>query len=203
MPVDAVMSAGRASVSSGSTSATVAAIRGLPTLNLNDRAASVMTDQKVTSLPVPAVVGMVIKGGIAFCTIPRPSYSRISPPFVTITPIALAVSIGLPPPRATMASQPSESASFAPLLTDVFRGLGTTSSKTTVPMFASASEPSTGSSRPAATTPGSVTTKTRVPPRPFTASPTCVAGPVSEFDARWKLETETLHIGPSVSLQQS
>ena len=65
MPVAAVTAAGRPSVSSGSISATCAAISGVPpTLNLICRSWSVITAQSVTSLPVPAVVGIAISGGM-------------------------------------------------------------------------------------------------------------------------------------------
>ena len=109
-PVLAVMCAGMSSISSGSISATYGAISPVPpALYLMWRAGSVITDQRVTSLPVPAVVGTVIRGGMRFligCGSAH-SYSRIEPPFVTTTPIAFAVSIGLPPPRPIRPSQPS------------------------------------------------------------------------------------------------
>ena len=69
----AVRVAGSPTVSSGSTRATRAAIRGLPTLILNDLAVSVTTDQNVTSLPVPAVVGMAMSGVMGLRHEPKPS----------------------------------------------------------------------------------------------------------------------------------
>ena len=67
MPVAAVTAAGRPSVSSGSINATCAEISGVPpTLNLIRRSWSVITDQSVTSLPVPDVVGIAISGGMRF-----------------------------------------------------------------------------------------------------------------------------------------
>ena len=62
MPVDAVSSGGMVRVISGSTSATFGAMRGSLILNLNFSLESVITELKVTSLPVPAVVGMAING---------------------------------------------------------------------------------------------------------------------------------------------
>ena len=51
----------------------MAAHSGLPTLILNERSVSVMTAQNVTSLPVPAVVGMAISGVMGRVSMPRPS----------------------------------------------------------------------------------------------------------------------------------
>ena len=52
-------------MSSGSMSATCAPISGVPpTLNLILRSRSVITAHSVTSLPVPAVVGIATSGGM-------------------------------------------------------------------------------------------------------------------------------------------
>ena len=65
MPVAAVIAGGSPSISSGSTIATCAPMSGVPpTLNLIRRSWSVMTAQSVTSLPVPAVVGIATSGGM-------------------------------------------------------------------------------------------------------------------------------------------
>ena len=65
MPVPAVTAGGSFTVSSGSINATHEAMFGVPpTLNLIFRLGSVMTAHRVTSLPVPAVVGTAIMGGI-------------------------------------------------------------------------------------------------------------------------------------------
>ena len=67
-----------------------------------------ITAQSVTSLPVPAVVGIATSGGMRSVDRAWPySYSRIEPPCATTTPIAFAVSIDEPPPSATSPSQPS------------------------------------------------------------------------------------------------
>ena len=65
MPVPAVTGGGSFTVSSGSMTATHAAMSEVPpTLNLILRFGSVMTAHSVTSLPVPAVVGTAIIGGM-------------------------------------------------------------------------------------------------------------------------------------------
>src|SRR2546430_6720458 len=65
MPVPAVTDGGSLTVSSGSMTATHDAMCGVPpTLNLIFRLGSVITAHRVTSLPVPAVVGTAIMGGI-------------------------------------------------------------------------------------------------------------------------------------------
>ena len=90
MPVPAVTAGGSSSVSSGSIRATQAPIRPVPpTLNLILRAGSVITAHSVTSLPVPAVVGTQIVGGMRFligCGSAH-SYLRIEPPLAATTPI--------------------------------------------------------------------------------------------------------------------
>ena len=65
-----------------------------------------MTENAVTSEPVPAVVGMAMSGTILPGTLCAPSYSSILPPYFTTTPTALATSIGEPPPKATIKSAP-------------------------------------------------------------------------------------------------
>src|SRR5881397_1088251 len=110
MPVPAVTAGGSLTVSSGSITATQAAMWGVPpTLNLILRVGSVMTAHSVTSLPVPAVVGTAIIGGmrerIGLC--PH-SYSTMLPSWAATTPMPFAVSIELPPPIATSPSQPCD-----------------------------------------------------------------------------------------------
>ena len=70
--------------------------------------------------------------------------------------IALAASIGLPPPRPTRPSQP-RSGSSSPARTSASVGLAWTPSKT----IADSRRPTTSSTRPEATRPGSVTTRGR------------------------------------------
>ena len=109
MPVPAVTPAGRLTLSCGSIRATQAAMFGVPpTLNFTLRSGSVITAQSVTSLPVPAVVGTAISGGMRewIGSFPH-SYCPMLPPCTATTPMPLAVSIELPPPMATRLSQPS------------------------------------------------------------------------------------------------
>src|SRR6184192_3378276 len=108
MPVPAVTPAGRLTLNAGSTSATHDAMFGVPpTLNFTFRSGSVITAQSVASLPVPAVVGTATSGGMRVVIgVPPYSYSTIEPPWATSTPTDFAVSIELPPPRATRPSQP-------------------------------------------------------------------------------------------------
>lgn len=73
MPVPAVTPGGRFTVRAGSITATHDAMLGVPpTLNLIFRSGSVITAHSVTSLPVPAVVGMAIMGGIRWAMGSRP-----------------------------------------------------------------------------------------------------------------------------------
>jgi hypothetical protein len=73
MPVAAVSIFGMDAVSPGSHRATFAAILGCLMLNLNLSVVSVMTELKVTSLPVPDVVGMATRGSVSPVTAFRPS----------------------------------------------------------------------------------------------------------------------------------
>src|SRR5437879_13439593 len=102
MPVPAVTAGGSLTVSSGSITATHDAMFGMPpTLNLIFRFGSVMTAHKVTSLPVPAVVGTAIIGGIrARIGLWPHSYSTLLPARRANTPTPSAVPTGLPPPAA-------------------------------------------------------------------------------------------------------
>src|SRR5207245_507510 len=115
MPVPAVTGGGSLTVSSGSMTATQDAMCGVPpTLNLIFRLGSVITAQSVTSLPVPAVVGTAIMGGIRDSIGLWPhSYSTMLPLCAATTPMPLAVSIELPPPIATRPSQPCDRYSAA------------------------------------------------------------------------------------------
>src|SRR5438067_3725683 len=171
-------------MSSGSTSATCAPISGVPpTLNLIFRSGSVMTAHSVASLPVPAVVGTATSGGMRLVIgVPPYSYSRIEPPCATSTPAAFAVSIELPPPSATSPSQPDSRYAALARPTSSMSGFGRTSSKTTAPPRCA----SVALASPAETTPGSVTSRGRVTPRPATSSPTCAIAP-----APWTMRVGT------------
>ena len=75
-PVAAVTRAGIERVSSGSSSATLASRCGLKMTVLRPVAASVTTPERPTSLPVPAVVGMVTMGG-TFGPMKLPAVDRV------------------------------------------------------------------------------------------------------------------------------
>ena len=77
MPVAAVSAGGRFSVSSGSTTASRGSMDGLRRLAFTRCAGDDSTAFRVTSLPVPAVVGTAMKGAAALgigCA--RPTTSR-------------------------------------------------------------------------------------------------------------------------------
>src|SRR2546425_11751019 len=103
MPVPAVTPAGRLTLSAGSTSATHDAMLGVPpTLNFTFRSGSVITAQRVTSLPVPAVVGTATSGGgrAGVGALPPSSCARL-PPRTHTTPRPLGAPGRRPPPTAT------------------------------------------------------------------------------------------------------
>src|SRR5256712_11327676 len=116
MPVPAVTAGGSLTVSSGSITATQAAMWGVPpTLNLILRVGSVMTAHSVTSLPVPAVVGTAIIGGMRErIGLWPPPYSTMLPAGAGATPLPLAASLQLPPPNAAPPAPPPRLDSAAP-----------------------------------------------------------------------------------------
>ncbi|MNE70749.1 hypothetical protein D3C80_1665670 [compost metagenome] len=80
-------------------------------------------------------------------------------------PMPLAQSIGLPPPTATITSQPLARYSSAPCITSSTRGLGDTAVYSTWAMPWRSRLASTSPTQPAACTPGSDTTSTRRAPK--------------------------------------
>ena len=88
------------------------------------RTGSVTTAPRVTSLPVPTVVGMAINGRGGFLNVSIPSYRATVPSLVDSIATALAASIELPPPTATMPSQPTSLTNRAAFSTVVLTGLG-------------------------------------------------------------------------------
>jgi len=142
-----------------------------------------MTAQSVASLPVPAVVGTATSGGIRLVIgVPPYSYSTIEPPWAASTPIDFAVSIELPPPRATRPSQPASTYAARARPTSSMSGFARTSSKRTA--FSRCA--SVASARPAATTPLSVTSRGRLTPSSATSSPTRAIAP-----APWTIRVGT------------
>ena len=90
---------------------------------------SVITEEKVISLPVPDVVGIVMKRGSGFVAAVLPSYFLISVSlWASKTPTDFAQSIGLPPPTAIIQSQSFSLAIFAPSSTLTSLGLASTPS---------------------------------------------------------------------------
>src|SRR4030042_5709431 len=106
-PVAMVIFWGIETVNSGSTRATLGMIIGLAISIFTSRSVSVMMVNWVTSLPVPAVVGMAMSGDPRFGILLAPRKSvRLRPGLVARAAMALAVSIGLPPPTAIKKSAP-------------------------------------------------------------------------------------------------
>ena len=90
------------------------------------RAVSVMTADGLTSLPVPAVVGMARTGSGSFRSAPKSSQSRGWPPLVRSKAMHLAESMADPPPTATKASARKPAARPAPARQSTSRGFGST-----------------------------------------------------------------------------
>src|SRR5436190_1688436 len=105
-PVAAITCDGAASTRSGSTRAASAPSFRSAKTSLKWTSGSVITATKVTSEPVPHVVGMQTRGGSSFGTLSRPRKRLIGAPLVSSTPVPFAQSIELPPPRPTRTSQP-------------------------------------------------------------------------------------------------
>ena len=85
-----------------------------------------ITENAVTSEPVPAVVGIAMSGIIFPGTLCAPSYSVMLPPYFAVTPTALATSIGEPPPSATIKSAPASLnavVAFSTVVTDGFASI--------------------------------------------------------------------------------
>ena len=108
MPVAAVGPGGNPNVSSGSQMATDGISGGANTTALRWPSVSVTTALRPTSLPVPAVVGSAIIGGIACTTslLPpiRSSYCASGGSCVTSSRMIFPASMAEPPPRATIES---------------------------------------------------------------------------------------------------
>src|SRR5699024_4531676 len=152
IPVIAVTCGGIDVCNSGSIIVKCAAINGPPVLNLYSLSSSVITAHCVTSEPVPAVVGIVVKGGIRFAKGFLPSaasYSNTDASCAISTPIAFAVSIELPPPTATNPSQLFSLYKAEPSATERTGGLGSTLLKRTTSMPADFNDCSTGLVTPA------------------------------------------------------
>ncbi|MNS81223.1 hypothetical protein D3C72_1149300 [compost metagenome] len=113
-PVDTVTAGGTVSISSGSTIASFGQVHSRCREYFFCAALSQRVAQGVTSLPVPAVVGIAIRallraGVKGWPSASKPSNSSNCPESVP-TIRALAVSMALPPPRAMTVWQSSASA---------------------------------------------------------------------------------------------
>ena len=106
IPVSAVMRAGSVKVSSWSTTAASGSAPRPAISIFSSLAVSVMTVKRVASLPVPAVVGTQITGTAPVFAAAGTLKARICVPAGAAARIAmaLAVSIGLPPPNPTRQS---------------------------------------------------------------------------------------------------
>ena len=161
-------------MSSGSMSATCAPISGVPpTLNLIFRSWSVITAQSVTSLPVPAVVGIATSGGMRCRSDRGPTRSRRSSRRARPRRRSTSRCRSTTRRRARRARRSLARVHLAPSSTSAMSGFGRTSSKTT----ASSRCSSARSARPAATTPGSVTSRGRVTPSSRSVSPSRAIAP--------------------------
>ena len=106
MPVEAVMDGGRLNVTFGSSTAYLG-INGKSLIAyLYLVSASVITAERVVSLPVPAVVGIAVRRGSFLCILRIP-FIRARDCFglAIRAPTAFAQSMLEPPPKPMMASQ--------------------------------------------------------------------------------------------------
>ena len=131
MPAAAVSDGGQDTVRSGSTSATFGQLRMSNRFIFLRRAVSVMTADGLTSLPVPAVVGMARTGSGSWPSAPKSSQSRGCPPLVRSRAMHLDESMADPPPTATSPSAPKSAARSAPARQSTSRGFGSTCWKST------------------------------------------------------------------------
>ncbi len=175
-PELAVTAGGSVYVRLGSTRATRASIDGLRRLTLTRCRGEARTAFRVTSLPVPAVVGIAIHGTEGRSSgRPAPMTSRwsnSSPPLPSMAAIALAPSIALPPPNPTTTSDPAASASATPSRTT--STVGSPRTVTTSCRSPAASSRSTTGAARSADVP--VTRRTR-DPNAAARSPACSSVP--------------------------
>ncbi|MCY1504170.1 hypothetical protein D9M68_383270 [compost metagenome] len=168
-PVDTVVPAGTESMSSGSTMAASGQVASRCSEYFFWLPASQMVAHGVTSLPVPAVVGTAISGltlaGTKGLPVASSATSSSNCPLAVPTIRALAVSMALPPPTATMASQGASDCQKVLYRSRRWAtsGLGRTSSITVT--SASPSSACRRSTRPRPRASGKVTSATRRPAR--------------------------------------
>ena len=138
----------------------------------------------VTSLPVPAVVGMTMCGVCGRVRSWIPSKFSRPPPSVSRMQIPFPVSMTLPPPTLTTQSAPFSRAKAAARFTMPTPVSWGTSLQT--PAHRSPRALTTPSTSPAFITPGSVTTSARRQPRPAISISTSRAAPAPK----------TIFVGP-------
>src|SRR6185503_7969844 len=131
-----------------------------------------MTANGCASEPVPAVVGRATIGRPGARSGPSYSSSHTGRSLAAHSAIALAASIGEPPPSATttVPSSPKLRRIVAPSSTVSPDGFGSTWLKTVASMPAAPIVAVTSARTPATSTPGSVTMNARWPPADATAS---------------------------------
>ena len=144
-----------------------------------------MTPPRLTSLPVPEVVGMATIGATALVILPAPPSTNEYgcsdvPGCVAIRPTALARSIGEPPPIAMMPSQPSDLYSFSASRIAASVGFSGVSSYSVIGMLPGRRS-LTLPHRPAATTPLSVTTSGRRMPSSCSSASSSDRAPKSNW----------------------
>jgi hypothetical protein len=126
----AVRAGGSPVVNSGSSTAN----SGMRSIEASDTFAPASTSDKtanwVTSLPVPAVVGMAMIGSGFTWTLPGPTSWDTGTPAVAAAAAAFAASMALPPPNPMTPSCDRSTMSAAALSTTVVAGSGSTSAKT-------------------------------------------------------------------------
>ncbi len=170
IPVAAVTWAGNPTVSSGSSSA---ADGNKYWLTIPFLSFSVWSDKiaiGVTSLPVPAVVGIMRVANPALGMRSMPKYSEIGPWFVAMTAETLAMSMGLPPPIPIRRSAFSRRIISTQSATISYRGSASTSPKTAYLISAFSKRSCAFLTSPASIRPWSVTIKTLFAFRLLTSS---------------------------------
>ena len=197
MPLAAIVVLGRPSSRSGSTTATFGSISGLLRLALTPPPDS--TELRVTSEPVPAVVGTATQGrpGLSIGR-PAPMTSRCSRgsiPEVASTAAALATSIALPPPNPSTASQPASASSAMAARTRSIDGSVATPNGM-LEMPASLSADRIASARDVVRP---VTTRTRLAPSPASASGTSLTLPAPNRTSAGTARSKRTTVATSLS----
>src|SRR3954470_1525814 len=129
-----------------------------------------MTAKPLVSVPVPAVVGTATSGPAGASPAGSCASASSGRSFAACRAIALAASIGEPPPTATITERPNKRGAAERASTSAAHGLAPTPSWTAVRTPAASSRPATTPATPASTSPRSVITKAASSPRLRTSS---------------------------------